>query len=141
MTEGFPRDISGTGNAPLSVHHGTLGCPETAPRILGAESGMSCLRIEETDRWWSPLAADVLALADAMRSAPDGMWLAFVAVPGERPLALVQSNRDPAEDVPGFYGSHHDGPTDWRVWNDFYSRAGYYLLDGIERRWSAPAIN
>src|SRR3954447_7459630 len=94
--EDFDR---GEGKA-LRMHVGSPGTVGHRPLVLGAEMNFSCLDLEL--RGWDELLAHrVGRLAESMRSATDGMWLGFVRVPEERPLALIQSNRGP------FYEDRH----------------------------------
>ncbi len=108
----------------------------SAPLIIGAETGYSCLK-GELAAWPVPeLRAKILEVADGMRDAKDGLWLASINPPLGRRLVLVQSNRG------AFYRDHH-GPGyagGGRVWRDFYARASYYAFDFIDSIWSAASV-
>lgn len=111
--------------------------PTDAPMLVGAERGFACFQIDmEHQHVPEAEALPLLGLAQEMRVADDGMWLATVETSG-RNYALVQSNR--GYDGPSFYEIHNatsDGP----AWRDFYYRATYFLLDRIDQQWSPEEV-
>ncbi len=113
--------------------------PETAPMLVGAESGYACFDGDTRNRGFPDEARfPLLSLANEMRASEDGMWLALVDA-DQRRYGLVQSNRGMAPGAEGgFYQAHHTREDN--VWKDYYYRAAFTLLDEIDRAWAPSDV-